>query len=138
MNAALTREAPHFMRTIFDVTLPKMQGRLRIPVIDTYNKAQAQATRVTSLDQFLTDMCHHVIGERVSFTEFCDRFFEWLPAGDRSDWSKQTIANQLPTHYPCGVGSENKRFVGNLAWEEKEVDTDARPWVIVNGRLRVL
>jgi len=138
MKDALIREAPHFMRTILDLTLPKMSGRLRIPVIDTYHKAQAQATRVTTLDQFLLDICHHVVGERVPFTEFCDRFFEWLPSGEKTEWNKHTIAGQMPAHYPCGIGGENKRWVGNLAWEDKETAPGAKPWVIVNGRLRIL
>lgn len=40
--AKLKEEAPHFLRTLLDLRLPTVEGRLRIPIIETPQKRQAE------------------------------------------------------------------------------------------------
>ncbi len=132
----LEQEAPHFMRTIMDVTLPSVEGRLRMPVIDTHNKSRAQELRRNPVEQFILENCHAVLGEKVLFSDFCERFMEWITPEEKSKWSKQKIGRELPQNHPSGVYTENKKYIGNLSWESKQPEPNARPWIVVNGRLK--
>jgi hypothetical protein len=132
----LEQEAPHFMRTIMDVTLPSVEGRLRLPVIDTHNKSRAQELRRNPVEQFILENCHAVLGEKVLFSEFCEHFMEWITPEEKSKWSKQKIGRELPQNHPSGVYTENKKYIGNLSWEPKQPEPNARPWIVVNGRLK--
>lgn len=49
----LKEEAPHFMRTILDLPLPKPVGRLRLPAIQTSGKEAAALASVPELAQFV-------------------------------------------------------------------------------------
>jgi hypothetical protein len=136
LRAYLEQEAPHFLRTIMDITLPSVEGRLRLPVIDTHNKFRAQELKRHPLEQFILENCHAVIGEKILFSEFCDRFLEWITPEERSKWNKHKIARELPQNYPSGVHTENKKYIGNLSWEPKQPEPNARPWIVINGRLK--
>jgi hypothetical protein len=137
MEMFLIQEAPHFMRTIMDVTLPKVEGRIGVPVIETRSKTKAQEKQRSQLEQFIQESCFKVVGSRILFTEFCDRFLEWLPPDEVSRWSKQRISRELPENTPAGVHTGNKKYVGNLSWEDIETTTGAFEWISSNGRLRV-
>lgn len=133
----LEQEAPHFLRTIMDLTLPSVDGRLRLPVVDTHNKARAQELKRNPVERFIQENCHAAPGEKILFSEFCDRFLEWIAPDERSQWSKQKIGRELPQDHPSGVHNDNKKFVGNLSWESKQTEPNARPWIVVDGRLRL-
>jgi hypothetical protein len=137
MEIFLIQEAPHFMRTIMDVTLPNVEGRIGVPIIETHNKVRAQERRRDPIEQFISENCHAVVGEKMPFSEFCERFLEWLAPEERGQWSKQKIGRQLPQNCPSGVHTDNKKFIGNLAWESKQPEPDARPWIVINGRLKL-
>ena len=134
LKERLKQEAPHFLRTLLDATLPSPEGRLRLPVVDTINKRRAQNQQRDPLSRFLQEECHHVSGERVLLTEFYDRFSEWLIAEQSEQWSKQRILRCLPPDYPVGIGGGNKKFIGNLSWEPKAPVSPA--WICVEGRLQ--
>jgi hypothetical protein len=137
LRAALELEAAHFLRTIMDVTLPSVDGRLRLPVVDIYNKCRAQELRRNSLEQFIAENCHVVPGEKVLFSEFCDRFLAWVTPEEKKQWSKQRIGRELPQDHPSGVHTDNRKFIGNLSWEPKQPEPNARPWIVINGRLKL-
>ncbi|MGA2061682.1 MAG: primase-helicase family protein [Thermoguttaceae bacterium] len=135
MEIFLIQEAPHFMRTILDVTLPNVEGRIGVPIIETHNKFRVQERRRDPLEQFIAENCHAVVGEKILFSEFCERFLEWLAPEDRGQWSKQKISRQLPQDFPSGAHTQNKKYIGNLSWEPKQPEPNTRPWIAVNGRL---
>jgi hypothetical protein len=63
--AALAKEAPHFMRTIMDLELPAPDGRLRLPFVETDDKAEL-AAETAPVHRFLDECCtleqkHHTI-----------------------------------------------------------------------------
>ncbi len=49
----LDREAPAFLRTLFDLDLPPATGRLRIPVVETQHKAAVQAANAVPMVEFV-------------------------------------------------------------------------------------
>ncbi len=79
----LEEEAPDFMQTIMDVQLPPVAGRLRVPVVTTDHKQQAERLARNALEEFLAEHCHEVPGSKVLFAEFHEAFHKRLPSEQR-------------------------------------------------------
>jgi hypothetical protein len=130
----LKEEAPHFMHTLMNTELPPVEGRLRLPVVETANKLRSEEFSRDELEQFIDECCHYAPGEAISFKDFYDKFYEWLPADQRAQWNRIRCARSLPAKYPSWKGTDNKKFIGNLSFEEAK-NKDANPIVVVNGRM---
>jgi hypothetical protein len=129
----LTAEAPHYLYTLLNIPLPEPEGRLRIPVIDTGNKARVQDNRRPLLEQFIAEHCHAIPGGKVRFKDLYENFIEWIGHEERTKWTKRRVLQELKL--PHGVHAENMKWVGNISWDDSPVE-DSRPWVAENGRLR--
>lgn len=136
----LRDEAPHFMRTIMDLQLPPMYGRLRLPVVSTENKARAEESSRDPLEAFLADKCFEIPGELVLFTDFFEKFQEWMVTEEienRGQWGTRTkVARSLPPKFPYGVKHSNQRYVGNISWVSKTFDPTVPPFVLKDGKLK--
>ncbi len=53
----LREEAPAFMRTLLDLQLPPLLGRLRLPIVETDGKRAAQETRRDPVERFVHAHC---------------------------------------------------------------------------------
>jgi hypothetical protein len=134
----LQDEAPHFMRSILGPELPKMSGRLRLPVVNTVKKQQSEEMHRTALDLFLREQCYEVPGAKVVFSEFYEKFIETIDPSERHEWGKMRVARSLPSHFPYGASTGNKRCIGNVSFEKKPDDWEgSRPFICVSGRLRL-
>jgi hypothetical protein len=107
----LRDEAPHFMRTLMDMQLPPIMGRLRLPVIESVSKRVVQDMNKSPLEVFIEEECFEVTGEMVLFSEFHDRFFQWLAKSgesigfyksEKGYGSNQRLARLLPRRMPYG------------------------------------
>lgn len=132
----LEREAPFFLKTICDLQLPTADGRLRLPVVATASKQRAQELSANLLQQFIAEECHRAPGEKMLFSEFFERFVEWLAPEDRYSWSKQKVGRELPPELPVGTHTGNKRFIGNVSWTPPVGEPANLPWASVNGQLK--
>jgi hypothetical protein len=133
----LEEEAPHFMHTLMDLRLPPVAGRLRIPIVATGHKQEAEQFARNALEEFLAEHCHEVPGVKMAFAEFHEAFQKWLSPDGRHRWSKIKTSRAMPTRFPIGAGSENKKFIGNLAWEKPgTLPADAKRYVRIDGKLR--
>lgn len=110
----LEEESPHFMRTLMDLQLPRVQDRLRLPVVATARKLQAEESNRTPLEQFIAECCIERMGERTLYKDFFDRFEAWLDPSERGHWSRRTAIKELPMRFPTTNGHANKKYVGNL------------------------
>lgn len=132
----LEAEAPAFMRTLLDMTLPPVEGRLRIPAIRTANKERAEDANRNALQMFLSEHCHNVPGMMIPFVEFYERFEKTVQQHEQGDWTKQKTIRALPQEFPYGTGNYNRRYVGNISWEPaKEGDPKLPPIILKGGRL---
>lgn len=137
----LREEAPYFMRTVMDLQLPPMMGRLRLPMVTNSTKARAEEASRNPLESFIAECCHYVIGELVPIKDFYARFIDWLDEADydssaKSQWaSKSRIVKELPHRFPYGTGTDNKRLIGNIAFDNKPPKPDACEWIEKHGRL---
>jgi hypothetical protein len=132
LMSRLEEEAPHFMRTIMDLTLPAFFGRMRLPAIKNANKETAEALNQTPLEQFVSEQCHTVHGELIEFRDFYDKFREWLPPELVGDWSKLKVVNALRQKFPYGTRTMNKRYIGNVSWHPGE---HGPSWFVRDGML---
>jgi hypothetical protein len=135
----LREEAPHFMRTIMDLTLPPMLGRLRLPVVNTENKQRAEESARNPLETFIADHCYEVAGSMILFSDFYERFKLWMEEEgieDRGNWHKVKVSKSMPHKFPYGIHNSNQRHVGNLSWENVKPNPGAKPLTVKNGRLK--
>jgi hypothetical protein len=133
----LAQEAPHFMHSLNHLILPKVQGRLRLPVVETYKKQQSADMNRSLLETFIVEKCHYVMGHRTLFADFYTAFSEWIDPEERYQWSKIKVARGLPSDTPIGASTDNKRFVGNLSLTPMDPLQDAVPYISIDGRLRL-
>lgn len=135
----LKEEAPHFMRTLMDLQLPPMIGRLRLPMVSTDNKARAEQSSRPPIELFIEEQCHEVAGESVSFSDFRNKFNEWLTLEgmDAKFANINTLKESLPQRFPFGARAHNVRHIGNLSFEPKEPAPNARPFIVRRGTLQL-
>ncbi|MBX7136246.1 MAG: hypothetical protein K1X67_26545, partial [Fimbriimonadaceae bacterium] len=110
----LEQEAPNFLRTIHDLTLPPIGGRLRLPVVNTANKQRAENDARDPLSRFILDECRFAQDERVLFADFYERFKGWLAPEEHYKWSKQKVSKSLPHPHLTEHGTANKLYITNL------------------------
>ena len=65
-HSYLAKEAPAFLYTLLNVTLPAPPGRLCVPVIETDNKRRMQDMRASEVDQFIKVACKDNPGRKSS------------------------------------------------------------------------
>jgi hypothetical protein len=129
----LEAEAPHFMRTLLDLQLPAIEGRLRLPVVNTHNKRRAEELNRDPVQHFIIEHCHDVPGQMILFAEFYERFVESLQDDEKYQWTKIRVSKAIPDKYPTGAHGANKKYIGNIAWEPAEASA---PFVVSGGKLR--
>jgi len=117
LHELLREEAPHFMRTLLDYEIPEAQGRLMLPVIETQSKADAAASNVNELEQFIGDNCYEVPGAAIKFQDFKEKFLASLEDFQRPDWKERLIRNAISEKYLVGRStSSNVTIIGNLSF----------------------
>jgi hypothetical protein len=116
----LKKEAPHFMRTLFDWELQPPAGRLMLPLIETQGKMDAAEVSMNPLEQFVAHECHRVAGSAVTMKDFKAKFYSTLEDYQKSDWSEKEIQKQLSEEFPVGRAKGNVTVVGNISFVECE------------------
>lgn len=132
----LEEEGPHFMRTLMDLHLPPATGRLRIPIISTQHKQNMQRLNRTSLQDFIAEFVFEAPGHLIPYAEFYSKFIDSLPMEERGQWSRIKVTRALPDKFPSGSGNENKTFIINASWTPVSQSDEARPYVVVNNRIK--
>jgi len=134
-HAGLQREAPDFLAEILSLELPPPTDRLNVPVIVTNEKLITQRQNSTLLEQFITEMCHHVPGEIIKYSEFCDKFRATLDPTDMNDWGKIKIARSLPPKFPKGrlYSDGSQHYIGNMSWFPKQEGQQDKPLITVRN-----
>lgn len=137
----LDEEAPHFMRTLFDIDIPPAEGRLRIPFINTASKDRFEELMRNDLDAFLQDRCSYVPGEIIPLKDFFNTFIKTVPDTEVGNWSTRRVARRMPDKYPTGaMGHKNIVHIGNIVLDadiNRKFNMDKKPCTRVNTRLQV-
>ncbi len=135
---SLEKEAPDFMAEILGLELPRYQGRLNVPILITEEKEAAQKANMTWLEMFIEEQCHYVTGKTIKFSEFYERFVEWLDPNYLHEWSKIKVGRELPPIYPIGRSTKDngQYYIGNISWSPREPQEEImKKLVLKNGIL---
>jgi hypothetical protein len=122
----LEKEAPDFLAELLALELPESNDRLNIPVIETEDKRSLQKMNRTPLEAFIEDQCDYVEGYRVRFSEFYDKFLNYIDVGDATKWSKIRVGKELHSPFIKGRCRGDAQFyIGNMVWKDSK-PTEAR------------
>jgi len=140
MLSKLKDEAPAFLRTLPDLKLPPPPGRMRLPVVMTDSKKEAERVTAGLLDEYLEKGCHHIPGAVTKFADFYDAMQEWMPQDQRYIWTYSRVGDEFRTRdfspFVFGRGLNNVSCVGNLSLKPKHPNEDyGVEWVRVKQRL---
>ncbi len=130
----LEREAPDFMSEIMHLELPPSPDRLNIPVILTQDKATAERANQTFLELFIEECCYAVDGSMILWSEFYERFQNWIDPNYIKEWSKVKVGREMPPKFPKGrLPNTGQYWVGNISWEPRKPDQEIRPKLVLRG-----
>lgn len=131
---ALVDEAPHFMATLMNLTLPTSDTRLRLPILDTAGKEQAAESNKNPLEEFIEESCFEVPGEKVAFKDFFSKFCESLSAFELASWNKRKVRQNVPDKFPVGISTGGQLYIGNMSATPIDVPPET-PKYVSRGRL---
>lgn len=115
---ALEKEAPDFLAEILRLPLPRPDGRLNIPVIQTEDKIAAGRINQTLVEAFIAEHCFPIDGSMIAVSELYERFKDWLEPGERFGWSKIRMGKEMPSIFPKGRSPiDNQWAYGNITFD---------------------
>ena len=95
----LRLEAPHFMYTLMTLPLPPVIKRLRLPIVNTASKLQAQDSNTDILCKFIANQCVPDSNSTIAIQAFYKKFIEGLTDTDPSLWPILRLQKELPSKY---------------------------------------
>ena len=115
----LESEAIDFITALMSLEIPPSNDRLNVPVIATDDKALLEGRNMSALQTFITERCHNSPGHCIKFSEFFDKFVDWLDSTERFEWSKIRVGRELPPQNPKGrvISEAGQFYIGNLSFE---------------------
>jgi len=128
MKKFLIDEAPHFLYTLLNLELPPYLDRLRIPIVTTESKLQAAEDNRTLLEIFIDDNCDKIPdAKKITLKDFYTRFFVFVPASQKHNWSKEEVIKHLPNDHRSIPGTHNMRYINGLVWKTTDKDAEGAP-----------
>ena len=134
----LEREAPDFLAEVIGLELPPSSDRLNVPVVETDDKSIAQQLNQTQLEMFVSEKTQLAKGYSIKFSDFYDKFQEWMDPNEVHLWSKIRVGRELPPQLPKGRRKIDGQFyIGNVCWAGTPLPEDKETKKIVsrNGYL---
>ncbi len=122
LTSLLIKEAPAFLATLLATEIPLCNDRLNLPVINTDIKMQSSQLSRNQLEVFIDECTFYVSGSSIRYSEFYNKFQEWLDPSDVYEWTKIKMGRSLPSMYPKGrlVSDGGQFHLGNISFEKKE------------------
>jgi hypothetical protein len=136
----LEKEAQDILAYFLNIEIPICDERLNISVIESEAKAQIQDSNKSLIELFCDEMCFHVPGEMIKFSEFYDRFLEWLNPNEVHNFSKIRVSREIPNKFVYGRSPtfNNQAYLGNISWAAPTNGKNNPECVVKEGRIMVL
>jgi hypothetical protein len=114
----LEKEAGDFLGKIMSIELPFPETRLAIPVVESQEKKTTARSNLNPLELFIEEQCFPTPGAMILYSDFCNRFHNFLEPEQVHNWSKIKIGRELPRQYPKARSSADhaKYYIGNLSF----------------------
>jgi hypothetical protein len=111
----LDAEAPYFMYTLMNTSLPDIDHRLKLPVVDTSSKEQLILANMSALESYISTNCFLVPGYSIELDILVDKFLSELSGNEKDLWDRQKVISNLPNE--CIIGKANGVFyIGNISY----------------------
>lgn len=136
----LRAEGPALLHRLLRLDIPPANGRTRIPVIETADKAEQQEANRSDLDRFLEECCRHAPGVATKYSEVFERLMAWMPSEHRHYWNQRRLGRELPRKFPKGrYGAGGSIYIGNLTFDMTTPLTPGAPPLALmpDGMLRL-
>lgn len=132
----LEKEAPDFLTAMMNLEIPKSNDRLNVPVVTTSEKTATQDQNRNELERFIDEYCFKIPGESIKFSEFFDKFIEFVDPNDVANWTKIRLGRELPPDCPRGRATwDNSQFhIGNISFTD--VPPTKKKLIVREGFLR--
>lgn len=119
LRQKLEEEAPAFLRTLIDMTLPPSTGRLRIPIVNTGHKKHVEQMNQTALEIFFEEKLSPSTDTLIPFADFYESFIHWVDPDEIARWTKQRVSKELPMGYRTERKTGNKTFLVGAKWNDE-------------------
>jgi hypothetical protein len=131
----LKKEASDFIGEMLTIDLPAIDNRYGLPVIETEEKLIAQAANMTPLERFLYENVFQIDGKQILFSDFKERFLEYLSPEEKMEWTAPRISKALAsTQYPTGRSRQNNSVnIINASWDQNDIP--GRKLVLKEGKI---
>ena len=122
----LREEAPAFLRGLMDMKLPPAPGRLRLPIIDTESKKQAEEEVSSAVFKFIKQKCHNIDGCFTKLKDFYEAFKEHIGEEEAMDWTYNRVIDEFRKRddVPFGRMGNNVTCLGNLSLKPLQESDD--------------
>lgn len=137
----LEKEAPDFLAEVLNLEIPKSNDRLNVPIIATDDKRETEGLNQTYLEKFIAENCYYVSGELIKFSDFYDKFIEWLPGDEIAGrkWSKIYVGRNIPLKFIKARHPKDGQFyIGNMSWKAYEQGNPVKPLIRRSGEMLVI
>jgi hypothetical protein len=125
MLTDLKEQGPAFLYELLNCEIPPAIDRLRIPVLETEEKAEEQIAGANLVVRFIMEECYVRQGRCVLFKDFVSKFHFWLQENneDSFKWSNIKIGRSIPFSDKMPVkgrmGQGGKVCLGNLSFVDE-------------------
>ena len=118
----LNDEAADFLAHVMSLEIPDINDRLRIPILLTEDKIEAEKANQNEVERFVEEKCHFVNGEMVLLSEFYTTFYDWLEPIQRPKWTKRRMGQFLPAPIVKGryAKEQGRHYVANVCFTKRE------------------
>ena len=131
----LAKEAPAFLQTLLNFSLPPASGRLAIPVIETKYKESIETINESALDAFIKEKTYEAPGYKILFSEFFGKFIEFLDPIERGEWNKRRVSRELPPFIlKARWGGSSDQYLANISFEPPSLEL--KPFIVAGERLQ--
>ena len=119
---SLLGEAPDFLAHVMGLEIPNINDRLRIPILHTADKMEAEKANQSELERFIEERCYVVLGEKILLAEFYTSFNDWLDPLQRIKWTKRRMGQFLPAPIVKGRWTKDsgRHYVANICFTQRE------------------
>ena len=120
----LKQEAPAFLHYILNLKIPYSPSRLRIPIIESYEKLELQNSNLNDIQEFLVTYCEYKEGYCIPLADLLNEYLKVYDPLRSSGLSTRTFGKEfLMGKYVKGKHYKtNQVNVGNIAYLNKETE----------------
>lgn len=131
----LQSEAPDFIAELMRLELPKPPDRLNLPVVDTVDKTEAQASTRDELQLFLSENVEPSDGDYITFNDLYEKFRSGNDGMTNSKWSPIRFGREVKILKGRSSRLSNTLIFANVKYKNMPSSKVCARFIVVNDKL---